>query len=162
FVLIRSSPARRLVMNRNKAACAFAGRRLVQTLLLLLATSASSRVGAQHSEVAPSSVRVVTLRAEYRENPLGVDVPQPRLSWQIEGESRGIVQTAYQLRVATSAEHLRADRALLWDSGRVASDESVHRPYLGPALTSGRRYWWQVRIWDQAGAVSPWSDAAWW
>ena len=39
---------------------------------------------------------------------------------------------------------------LVWDSGRVASDESTQRAYDGQALRSGQRYHWQVRVWDGA------------
>ncbi|MCX6964504.1 MAG: hypothetical protein NTW41_04040, partial [Verrucomicrobia bacterium] len=48
---------------------------------------------------------VTNLRCEYRENPLGIDVENPRLSWIIEERSqrpevRGQKQTAYQVLVA--------------------------------------------------------------
>src|SRR5215472_14566277 len=98
-----------------------------------------------------TTLSVFKLRTEYKENPLGIDSPRPRLSWQIQGEGRGIEQSAYQVRVARSEQDLRAGRQLIWDSGRVNSDESVHRPYGGPPLQSRGRYWWQVRVWDGKG-----------
>ena len=109
-----------------------------------------------------SGIRVVGLTTEYQEHPLGIDAPHPRLSWKLDGPGRAIVQTGYQIRVARSERDLRAGTRLVWDSTRVASDQSILRPYDGPALTSGQRYVWQVRIVDGAGATSDWSDAAWW
>jgi hypothetical protein len=39
--------------------------------------------------------------------------------------------------------------------------ESFGVPYGGPALASRTRYYWQVRVWDNYGRVSPWSQPAW-
>jgi alpha-L-rhamnosidase len=100
------------------------------------------------------------LKCEYKVDPLGLDVAQPRLSWQVSSKERGWLQTAYQVRVAQSQADLNQGKNLTWDSGKVASSESVHRVYAGPALESGRRYYWQVRVWDAQGQPSAWSDAA--
>ena len=102
------------------------------------------------------------LPCEYRTNPLGIDVRQPRLSWQLKSDRRGAAQTAYQVRAAEASNDLAAGRNLLWDTGQVASDQSLHVPYAGPTLRSGQRIYWQVRVWDETGAASAWSAAAWW
>src|SRR5262249_38139806 len=100
---------------------------------------------------------VVGLRTEYKEKPLGVGSPPPRLSWLIQSAGRGVVQSAYEVRVAGSEGALRSGHDLVWTSGRVASDESTQRPYAGPALRSGDRLYWQVRVWDGGGRASAWS-----
>src|SRR5437762_5562505 len=105
----------------------------------------------------PASIRIVDLRCEYKVNPLGIESPAPRLSWRLEGSGRGIAQTAYQIRVAESESALRAGKPLLWDSSEIHSSDSVQVPYRGPALQSGHRYYWQVRIWNNHGATSAWS-----
>lgn len=46
----------------------------------------------------------------------------------------------------------------LWDSGRVESGESTGIPHLGVARDHGQRAWWKVRVWDEAGRVSAWSE----
>ena len=109
---------------------------------------------------AQTPVQLVELRTEYQASPLGLDVRAPRLSWKIESSRRGTVQTAYEIRVAPQPSALQ--RHPLWDSGKVVSDASIHGVYGGPALESGQRYYWQVRVWDGDGRPSAWSSPAYW
>jgi alpha-L-rhamnosidase len=102
-----------------------------------------------------------TLRTEYLENPLGIDVRRPSLSWWIASDERAVVQGAYQVQAASSPADLEAGNPL-WDSGQVASDRSTAVRYEGPEGQSGQRIHWRVRVWDQAGRLSDWSEPAWW
>ncbi|MBN1344413.1 MAG: family 78 glycoside hydrolase catalytic domain [Phycisphaerae bacterium] len=102
------------------------------------------------------------LRCEYMTNPLGIDVTPPRLSWTLTSNQRGQIQTAYQILVATSPDLLAKDRADLWDSGKVASKESLNIAYAGKPLSSGIRAYWKVRARDRHGNSSPYSAPAWW
>jgi alpha-L-rhamnosidase len=43
------------------------------------------------------------------------------------------------------------DDRLLWDSGRVEGDDSLHVEYDGPPLQSSTRYYWRVAVWDADG-----------
>ena len=101
------------------------------------------------------------LTAEYAVDPVGIDVRAPRLSWKSRADARDAVQSAYQLQVAATPAEGDAGE-LLWDSGKVASDRSVHIPYAGPDLAPGQRAHWRVRVWDGEDAPSAWSDAAFW
>ena len=79
--------------------------------------------------MAPSELRPVRLQCEYRVDPLGIDERAPRLSWALESEGRGQVQSAYRILAARSEENLEAEESLLWDSGRVESGRSVGVEY---------------------------------
>ena len=125
----------------------------MRTLCLLLLITAV---------VSAAPVSVGRLTCEYLENPLGIDVLRPRLSWIIESAKRNQVQTAYHVLVAGDRALLEKDEGDVWDSGRVASDQSLFVPFDGQALQSGRRYYWKVRVWDKDGEVSAWSEPAWW
>ncbi|NWG14776.1 MAG: family 78 glycoside hydrolase catalytic domain [Acidobacteria bacterium] len=125
--------------------------------VLAICLSAGPKASAQQD-----ALTVTRLRCEYKTDPIGLDVLKPRLSWQIQAPDRGVVQAAYQIRAAASAEDLRAGRRLLWDSGEVRSDSSIHVVYGGPALKSRQRVFWQVRVKDRKGRTSPWSEAAFW
>jgi hypothetical protein len=111
------------------------------------------------------SFRAVGLRCEYLTDPLGIDVAQPRLSWQMESvdpAARGLRQSAYQILVAGDSAKLEANRGDLWDSGRTESDQSTLVEYRGKTLPSQTLCYWKVRIWDQEGRVSAWSRPAKW
>ena len=104
--------------------------------------------------IQSSAVSVTCLKTEYTENPLGLDVTSPRLSWNIESAQRAQTQTAYQVMVASSSENLASDTADIWNSEKVESDQSINIDYKGSPLQSGKRYFWKVRIWDRDGNPS--------
>jgi len=117
------------------------------------------------------AAEVANLRCEYLKDPLGIDVPKPRLSWVMEDggqktEDRGRKQTAYQILVASTPELLAKDKGDLWDSGKVEGDQSIQVEYVGKPLTSGMRCFWKVRGWFtvQGSEVqgSEWSKNASW
>ena len=64
--------------------------------------------------------------------------------------------------VASSPDLLGKEQDDLWDSGRVASDETAHVPYAGKTLGSRQACFWKVRAWDRDGKPSAWSQAARW
>ena len=107
-----------------------------------------------------SSIRAVDLRCEYAADPL-IDIAAPRLSWINSNlsQARGVEQTAYRVRVATSPEGFDNP---VWDSGKVLSKESAFVEYRGSKLLSRTSYWWQVMVWDEKGRASEWSDTAHW
>lgn len=100
------------------------------------------------------------LRCEYLVNPLGLDERAPRLSWIVESGERGQRQTACRLLVASSEQRLRQNQGDLWDTGKVASDETVGIPYQGRPLSSHQRCFWKVKVWDKDGRESAWSRPA--
>lgn len=102
-----------------------------------------------------AQLRVTHLLCENLVNPVGIDAAQPRLSWELASDQRNVVQTAYEIKVMSG-------KSVIWNSGRVTTDSSVHVSYKGDALASGAKYLWQVRVWDNAGRVTPWSESASW
>ena len=102
------------------------------------------------------------LTCEYQTNPLGIDVLQPRLSWQMQSDRRGAHQRAYQILVAPSEARFDSGTdLLLWDSGKVESEQSIHVAYGGQSLASGQRVYWKVRVWDETEQEIE-SPSAWW
>jgi hypothetical protein len=108
-----------------------------------------------------AGLKPVRLQCEARTNPLGIDTPRPRLSWILESAENGQRQTAYRILAATKAALLGPGKADLWDSGEVASDESVNLEYAGQALGSGQRCYWLVQVRDRDGQWSTSATAEW-
>lgn len=102
----------------------------------------------------------VQLSCEYVKNPLGIHTTSPRFSWILRSNRRGQIQSAYRILVARSKQKLDRNIADKWDSGRIASDNSVNVPYEGQPLTSGEKCYWKVRIWDKDDNESPWAQPA--
>jgi alpha-L-rhamnosidase len=110
--------------------------------------------------VYSQEITVRNLTVEHKINPVGIDVLQPRLSWKIYGTGNDIMQTSYSIRVATD-EKFTAGK-MIWQSGKTVSSESVLVSYNGPELKSGIKYFWQVKILDNKGRESKWSEPASW
>ena len=109
-----------------------------------------------------AQVPVTNLLVENLVNPIGIDVIQPRFTWQLISDKRNVQQTAYEIKVSSGSTALNKNKQLVWSSGKILSEQSVHIPYSGNTLQSGERYYWQVRVWDNNGKASAWSPPAFW
>jgi len=118
-------------------------------------------LGSSAGAAAAGALSVVDPRTAGLRDPLAVGDPRPMLAWRIEGPA-GTMQAAFQIQVASTPALLAARHGDLWDSGRVADTTSTGVRYGGLPLAPRQRGWWQVRIWDRSGAVSPWSAPARW
>src|SRR6187431_988905 len=103
--------------------------------------------------VTNAQVKVQNPLCENQTNPIGLDVKQPLFSWQLVSDQRNISQTAYEIIVSSG-------KSTAWKSGKIISDRSVHVPYAGTAFQSGKKYTWEVRVWDNSGKPSAWSEPA--
>ena len=128
---------------------------LLRTLFFLFICTA-------FSFVASAKTELTGLVCEYHTNPVGIDVLQPRLSWQLVSDAQNVKQTAYEIRLAETASDLSKNGKQIWNSGKVESDQSVNVVYGGPAPESMQRVYWQVRVWDNDGKASKWSEPAFW
>ena len=129
--------------------------------VLLLAATLAVPGTAPGAEAASAVTSVTGLTVEHRTNPLGVDSASPRFGWQMRSSVRGQRQTGYQILVATSLDRLTATGADVWNTGRVASSDSVALSYEGPPLQRSTRYFWTVWVWDKDGQLLRNAPTAW-
>ena len=119
-------------------------------ILLILIVFSSNKVT---SQIVP-----VNLRCEFLQNPMGIDILNPRLSWELTGESKNEFQTAYRVIVASSESILNTDKGDIWDSKIINSDQSINLKYQGVSLQTGKIYFWKVKAWDKDKKESEWRN----
>lgn len=81
-------------------------------------------------------LQISRMLVEYKTNPLGMDEKTPRFCYTLSGD--GKKQVSRRLTVRT------ADGVTVWDSGCVATDETVQIEYAGLPLAPRTRYFWTV------------------
>lgn len=116
-------------------------RALACVLILSLAVSVLSGCGG--SNVYAKETKIIDLRTDGVENPVGIDNAAPRFSWKMKSGKIGIRQIAYQIVVKEE------DGNTVWDSGRVKNAESVDIRYGGEKLEPKTRYKWTVKVEDE-------------
>jgi alpha-L-rhamnosidase len=99
---------------------------------------------------------IIDLRCERFVDPIGLDIPRPRLSWRIETEGRNFRQRKYRIRAGTGP-----GKEDLWDSGWVESPFSQQISYEGLPVPSCSLVHWSVAIEDDAGQIATSNLATW-
>ena len=112
-------------------------------------------------QLRAQQISIADLRCELLQNPVGIDVPKPRLSWEIKSNERNIYQTAYQIIASSSLKKLNNNEADIWNSGKINSDKSVQVLYNGTTLKSGEYVYWKVKVWTNK-SESDWSETNFW
>jgi alpha-L-rhamnosidase len=107
-------------------------------------------------------VEIVDLNCEYVENPLGIDIVKPRLSWKLNTEDNDIKQNAYRILVSSDIKVLNDNIGDLWDTDTIHSSQSNHVVYDGSKLKSRQKVFWKVKVWDQNNDASSWSKISTW
>lgn len=105
---------------------------------------------------------VGNLRCESSKDPFGVDVNNPRLSWELTSTQRNVLQTAYRILVADDSLLLKRGIGNIWDSKKASSSVSIQVQFAGMTLQSIKKYFWKVMVWDNKGNTSAWSKMASW
>jgi len=121
---------------------------ILTSLFLTLALSLSAQL------------QVSSLTTDYKTNPLGIDNLAPKLSWIIQSDQNNTMQASYEIRAALNPADLAKGKKQIWNSGKVLSSQSVHIKYDGQAPFSYQRVYWQVRVEDNHGKKSKWSEPA--
>ena len=100
---------------------------------------------------------VYEITCEQQIEPSGIGSKSPRFGWKVACQQRGYRQSAYRILVADTEDALTADKGTVWDSGTFLSSNSVLVPFQGKELHSATRYYWKVKVWNEAGEESAWS-----
>ncbi|MDR2274583.1 MAG: glycoside hydrolase family 78 protein [Sphingobacterium sp.] len=126
-------------------------KNLLQRLIIL------ALLGIQPFTTFAQKLSVIDLKVEHLKNPLAIETKTPRFSWKITSSIRNTLQSSYEIRIGSNKASMNAGNDLVWKTA-VTGDQSVLIKYSGPALQSKKRYFWQVRVKDNHGNTSAWSE----
>lgn len=101
------------------------------------------------------NMRIVKLRCDYMENPVGFDFVRPILSWAVEATGTNKIQSAFRIQLSKNKDFREVD----FDTKKVVSDQSVGYRLEMP-LQSCTRYYWRVNVWDEADDESGFSQSS--
>ncbi|WP_294083347.1 family 78 glycoside hydrolase catalytic domain [Proteiniphilum sp. UBA5384] len=87
-----------------------------------------------------------------------ISTQNPTFGWMIATSKNNTEQSAYRLLIASDKRLLIRDSADLWDTEKVNSSQSINIPYGGRQLETGKVYFWKVKIWDNHGNESTFSE----
>ena len=99
------------------------------------------------------------ITVEYQTNPIGIDVMQPRFSWQLAAtadDGRNVKQVAYQVQVSKEEDFFEEN--IVWDSYKMDGDVSAYIKYKGRSLESFKRYYIRIKAWSNKGEDAKWSE----
>jgi len=102
-------------------------------------------------------LKITRTSCNYENKLLGTDEKRPLFSWIISTDGQNIMQNAYYMQIGIKSDFSTPDL----DSGWVESEQSVHIPYSGEALVPSTRYYYRVKVRDNRGEESPWSNSDW-
>jgi alpha-L-rhamnosidase len=103
-------------------------------------------------------ISIVKLLCNSTENPSVINTPVPQFSWKLTSESRNQFQSAYQILVADNYNEIQNSLGNIWDSGKMNSDKSILIQFNGKKLIPAQKYFWKVKVWNQEGNASEWSQ----
>ncbi|MDR8391957.1 glycoside hydrolase family 78 protein [Aliifodinibius sp. S!AR15-10] len=78
-------------------------------------------------------------------------------SWQLSSSLRNQYQSAWQIVLASSEEALENEE-YIWNSGKQQGRQNTRISYNGPELDPATSYYWKVRVWDENGNSTDWSN----
>jgi hypothetical protein len=124
-------------------------------MFLAVLALASQGLAVDSTAVLPPAGLICELMV-HPENAVITD-PCPEFCWVVNSPLRNVLQSGYQIIVASRKQFILNGRGDMWDSGKVGSAQSINVEYNGRSLEPNSSFWWAVRVWNAKGCTSPYS-----
>lgn len=106
-----------------------------------------------------SQNKIDGLKCEHLINPIGIDSPSPRFTWQIDAMHTGVQQSAFAIIVGTDSVDVAVGTGKQWESGKIIGSQSL-AVYKGEPLAPFTKYYWRVKLWNESGNAMQLSPVA--
>jgi alpha-L-rhamnosidase len=104
-----------------------------------------------------SRAKIKNLKCEHLIQPVGIDSPAPRFTWQIDSDKHGLKQISY-----TDNRWYRFGKSGIGERKCMGFAEDKYPTFacrvFRPPLSPFTRYYWSVKIWDEKNIPSKWSQ----
>ncbi|MBR2585827.1 MAG: family 78 glycoside hydrolase catalytic domain [Thermoguttaceae bacterium] len=100
------------------------------------------------SETSEGGFGVTEFLVDQLTVPEGIDTPKPEFSWKLDAVNNNESQSAYQLKIIDQ----NTDE-VVWDSGKVQSDQQTFVPMSGDDLKPATAYAVELTVWNKDGSV---------
>ncbi len=94
-------------------------------------------------------LEIYDIRIEYDKHPVGLAVKNPRFSWKLRSDKNNTMQKSYQIIVTNTDTN-----SVVWDSGAIESDASIHVGYAGDDLCDETEYKVEAVVYDNHGDMA--------
>jgi alpha-L-rhamnosidase len=111
-------------------------------------------------DTANRTIVVSNLTCEYLSNPIGIDSKNPRFGWQIDSKQKNKSQTAFQLLISSDMNLLKVNKGDVLNTDKVFSSKQTSQTFKEIQLKRDTKYYWKVRVWDESGQMSNFSNPA--
>ncbi|MBF6626328.1 family 78 glycoside hydrolase catalytic domain [Aerococcaceae bacterium zg-BR9] len=92
-------------------------------------------------------MKLYELTVDYQTEPMGLTVRYPRFSWKIHSNKNNTIQKSYQITVSS-------DDLIVWETGKINSDQSVLVEYAGEVLQDEVTYQVKIMVEDNHGQTA--------
>lgn len=131
-----------------------AGTNLFLAFFLSILYSCGSKVE-EKIPVGAASLNIQKLEVAMQAEPIGINSNEVKFGWQLKSSGFDVKQMAYKILVSENKNF----EELVWDSGKIDSEESQHIKYSGPKLNDAEDYYWKVEVWstNSGSSESEWN-----
>ncbi|WBL23396.1 alpha-L-rhamnosidase [Zunongwangia sp. HRR-M8] len=127
----------------------------IEYILLAFLIGCGSRVE-NNFGLSAENIEEINPKISMQSEPIGIHPENVNFGWQLKSSGFDVKQTAYRIQLSEKKD----SEDLLWNSGKIHSEESQHIQYSGPKFSNAKDYYWRVEVWtnNSGSSKSEWNQ----